>query len=237
MLHLSEAVILLTGADGGIGSALLHEFVARGARKIYAAGLSAKNLEPLAAQYPGIVTPLVLDVTDDFAIAQAVAQTQDVNLLVNNAGIELKSFFIGEQAAQKALFEMKVNYIGVISLINQYLPVLQQQAPAGIMNILSVGSTAVIKRLGTYCASKSATHLLTQSIRAELKEAGIGVTGVYPGYVDTAMSADITYEKASPTTLAQRICDAYEAGEEDIFPDRMSEEFYARQPITVTYLN
>ncbi len=237
MRTFENAIILLTGADGGIGRALLHEYARRGAGKVYAAGISAVHLNELAADYKGLVVPVVMDVTDDAAVHAAAASLTDVTMLVNNAGVELKASFIGENVAQKALFEMKVNYIGVISLINAFLPVLRNNANTSIVNILSVGSTAVIKRLGTYCASKSATHILTQSIRAELQAVHIGVIGVYPGYVDTAMSADISFEKASPTDLAIRICNDFEAGKNDIFPDQMSADFYSQQPITINYLN
>ncbi|WP_394776002.1 SDR family NAD(P)-dependent oxidoreductase [Flavobacterium sp.] len=84
-----------------------------------------------------------------------------------------------------------------------------------IVNILSIGSTAFIKRLGTYCASKAAAHLLTQSIKQDLEEKGIKVIGVYPGYVNTEMSQDVTHvEKASPESVATSICQGIEAGDQ-----------------------
>jgi short-subunit dehydrogenase len=159
-----------------------------------------------------------------------------VSILINNAGVELKSAFVAENAAQKALFEMKVNYIGVLSLINAFVPVLSRYPESFIVNMLSVGSTAVVKRLGTYCASKSAAHILTQSIRAELKVMNVNVIGVYPGYVNTEMSKDTTEEKASPESIAIHTCEGLEQGQQDIFPDTMSKKLYEKRPISITYL-
>lgn len=237
MDKIENSVILITGADGGIGNALLNECIRRKARKIYATGLSTKKLQQLADQNPDKIIPLQLDVTDEASIQKAVASCTDLNFLINNAGVELKSSFIGADVAQKALFEMKVNYIGVLSLINGFLPHLTQNAPSCIMNILSVGSGAVVRRLATYCASKTATHLMTQTIREELVDRQVSVVGVYPGYVDTSMSSDIDFEKASPEELSIRICDSFEAGISDIFPDKMSSRFYEAHPIAITYLD
>jgi NADP-dependent 3-hydroxy acid dehydrogenase YdfG len=235
-MKIEQRTVLITGADGGIGTALLAEFIKRNVKKVYATGLSMDKLEVLAVQYPGKVVPLLLDVTDEMAVKHIVGKCSDLDLLVNNAGVELKSSFIGENAAKKALFEMKVNYIGVLSLINELLPCLKKNAPSAIVNILSVGSNAVVKRLATYCASKTATHLVTEVIREELAADNISVTGVSPGYVDTAMSSDINYEKASPDALAKRICDGIENDEQNIFPDNMANAFYKKHPITTHYL-
>lgn len=236
MRKIENSTILITGADGGIGSALLKEYVTRGAAKIYAAGLTLSKLQSLADDYPGLVYPIVLDVTKEEDVAQAVDLCNDVTMLINNAGVELKSGFLGDNVAQKALFEMKVNYIGVISLINGFLPTLIRNGNTSIVNILSVGSTAVVKRLGTYCASKAATHILTQTIREELKDRDVSVIGVYPGYVNTEMSNDVVIEKASPESIAVNICDGIEKGDKDIFPDSMSRDLYNKRPISITYL-
>lgn len=236
MTKIQKAVILITGADGGIGSALLKECARRKAKKIYASGLNLDKLHLLANEYPEIVFPLLLDVTDDKAIQKASGECGDVNILINNAGIELKSSFIGENAVQRAMLEMRINYVAIISLVNAFLPGLRCHAPSHIINVLSVGSVAIVNRLGTYCASKAAAHTLTHSMRDELKSSGIQVTGVYPGYVDTAMSTDVTVEKATPESIAIRICEGIIAGDEDIYPDKMSSDFFKKNPMTITYL-
>lgn len=233
----SNSVVLVTGADGGIGSSILKECIKRGVRKIYATGLSLDKFEPLVKEFPTIVVPIELNVTDEESIKMATQKCSDINILINNAGVELKSSFLGENVGQKALFEMKVNYIGVIDLTNSFLKILRSNSKSYIINILSVGSSAVVKRLSTYCASKAATHIFTQTIREELDEQNIKVIGVYPGYVNTEMSSDVNFKKASPIDLATNICDSIEKGELDIFPDEMSLEFYKNKPIEITYLS
>jgi NADP-dependent 3-hydroxy acid dehydrogenase YdfG len=232
-----NSVVLITGADGGIGSSILRECIKRGANKIYASGIAIEKLEHLAKEFPGFVLPVVLDVTCEESIKMAVGKCIDVNILINNAGVELKSSFIGENVAKKALFEMKVNYIGVLDLTNFFLDILKTNQKSYIINILSVGSTAVVKRLSTYCASKAATHIFTQTIREELEDQNIKVIGVYPGYVNTEMSSDIIVKKISPCELAIRMCDSIEKGEIDIFPDQMSMEFYDSHPIVITFID
>ncbi len=232
-----NSTVLITGADGGIGSAILIECIKRGAKKIYASGISIEKLEPLAKEFPDFVIPVELDVTSEESIKMATGKCIDVNILINNAGVELKSSFIGENVARKALFEMKVNYIGVLDLTNSFLDVLKSNSNSYIINILSVGSSAVVKRLSTYCASKAATHIFTQTIREELQDQNIKVIGVYPGYVNTDMSSDINVKKVSPSELAKCTCDSIENGAIDIFPDEMSMEFYKNNPIKITYLN
>lgn len=227
---------LITGADGGIGTALIKELVKRNITKVYATGISADRLNLLASGSPDKIVPVVLDVTNEDSVNAAAEICNDADIIINNAGIELKSDFIGENAAQKALFEMKVNYIGVINMINSFLPSLKQKNKSYILNILSVGSTAVVKRIATYCASKSATHILTQSLRSELNVMNIDLIGVYPGYVDTSMSADVTTEKITPESLAVNICNDFENGLMDIFPDKMSTNFYNKKPIAISYL-
>ncbi|WP_158960829.1 SDR family NAD(P)-dependent oxidoreductase [Myroides fluvii] len=231
-----DKVILLTGADGEIGTALIQEMLNRKARKIYVTGIAFDRLTQLASTFPSHLFPVLLDVTDENSIQKAVVQCQDVNLLINNAGVELKSDFIGEQAGKKALLEMQINYIGVIYMINHFLPILQQQKRSQILNILSVGSATVIKGIATYCTSKTAAHLLTQSLRPELATDAIELIGVYPGYVDSAMSADVQAEKITLTALAQNICNDFEQGLLDIYPDSMSKKLFEEHPISIPQL-
>lgn len=236
MREISGHIVFLTGADGGIGRALLNEFIKRGARKIYAAGINEERLQQLSSQFPGKVYPVLMDVTDDQAVRNAAKEIKDITILINNAGVELKSSFIGKDAAAMALTEMQVNYIGVIRLINEFLNHLKQNTPSYIVNILSVGSSAVLTRLATYCASKTAAHLLTQSLREQLTADNIDIIGVYPGYVDTPMSTDAEAIKISPQDLASAICGKFEKGENDIFPDEMSLAFFRENPIHLAYL-
>ncbi len=238
MKNLTNDIILITGADGGIGSALTHEFIIRGVKKVYATGLSLEKLQLLSNQHPEKIIPIVLDVTNIESIKNCVSICSETTILINNAGVELKKSFLDENSSQAALFEMKVNYLGVIDMIQQFIPILEKNKNSTIVNTLSIGSLAISKRLGTYCATKTAAHLLTESIREELSLKNIQVSGVYMGYVNTQMvTEDTITKKSEPSDIAIGICNGIEKNLNHIFPDEMGLEFVKQNPIKTHYFD
>lgn len=236
MNQFNNAVVLLTGADGGIGKAFISELIKRNVSKVYITGINLESLSRLASYNPDILFPVILDVTDSKQIKEFSQNHQDINILINNAGIELKSNFLNFKAHEYAQLEMNVNYIGVVNLCNELLPTLKSNSNSAIINILSVASLSIIKRLSTYCASKMATHIFTQSIREDLAEFKIKVFGVYAGYVDTSMSDDIEVEKISPSKLVENICNDVNLEKFNIFPDPMSLDFVNSNKLNVDYI-
>lgn len=235
MTKIKDSTILITGADGGIGTALVDECLALGAKKIYATGLKLDSLNRVFGEYDKVV-PVVLDVTNAEQIIACAEECADTNLLINNAGVEFKVPFIADRSSQAALMEMKVNYIGLIDMINAFLPNLEKQAHAGIVNILSLGALAIVKRLGTYCASKAAAHVLTETIREELSEKGIKVMATYIGYVDTSMVPEETKtEKSTPKNIAIGICQGINNNESYIYPDKTTQDYIKKYPINTQF--
>lgn len=235
MTTIKDSTILITGADGGIGVALVKECLKLGAKKIYATGLNLENLQLTFKNYLKVL-PIELDVTNSGQILKIANECADTNILVNNAGVELKVPFIAERSSQTALFEMKVNYIGLIDLINAFVPMLEKRENAAIVNILSLGALVIVKRLGTYCASKSAAHILTETIREELELKHIKVMATYIGYVDTSMVPEETEtEKSSPESVAIGICKGINNNENHIFPDRTSKDYILEHPINTLF--
>jgi short-subunit dehydrogenase involved in D-alanine esterification of teichoic acids len=232
---LTNSVVFLTGGDGGIGKAFIKELVNRKVSKIYIAGLYLSPLQEIAKEYPNIVVPVKLNVTNSKEITECANKYLDVTILINNAGIELKSSFLNPKSAEYAKLEMTVNYIGVVDLTNQFINILKSNKNPAIVNILSVGSLISVKKIETYCASKTATHIFTQSIREELKNE-ITVFGVYPGYVDTSMVADINANKITPEMLVANICNDIIKGVLDIFPDPMSLNYTNSNKLKLDYL-
>lgn len=238
MIDLKYKTILITGAAGGLGSAMVKEFVDRGAKRVYATGLDLESLVASFQKYGDKVVPIELDVTKVESINKCVEQCSDTTILINNAAVEFKVPFIAERASQAALFEMKVNYIGVIDMINAFLPALEKVKGACIVNILSMGSLVVVKRLGSYCASKSATHILTETIREELAEKGIKVMAAYMGYVNTQMVPEETKTlKSEPEDIVNEICNGIEKGEERIYPDAITKKYIAENPIKTKFFD
>lgn len=223
---IANKVILLTGAAGGIGRALIDVLIQRGAAKIYVTDLKLANLAFLKEKYPTKVVAQELDVTNLSSVQACHEVTQDTDILINNAGVEFATRFIDEKSVKTAFIEMAVNFHGTHYLCDIYWPSLLKRTNPSIVNMLSVASFTMIPQIATYCASKAAAHMLTRSLRKESEGTQLKVYGVYPGYVDTAMTKNIKdVEKVTPEQIAIKTCDGIEAGTLDIFPDKMAEKF------------
>ena len=234
-LRIAGTIALVTGANRGIGRALVDALLARGAAKVYAAARRPDALAELVAAAPGRVVPLELDVTRPDHIRAAAAAAPDVRLVVNNAGVVSK--FGGELtdaawiAAGREEFE--VNVVGVLAVTQAFAPALAGRPGGAVVNLGSVAGLINLPIVATYSASKAAVHSLTQAIRSQLRPLGVHVAGVYPGPIDTDMAREFTVEKTAPAAAAHAILDGVEAGDEEIFPDPFARhigELYARSP-------
>ncbi|KPF73003.1 short-chain dehydrogenase [alpha proteobacterium AAP81b] len=221
-MKIANATILITGANRGIGRALVEAALARGAAKVYA---GARQPEGLAFADPRVV-PLALDVTDAASVAAAAAAAGDVGLLVNNAGVAEFGDILAPGAAESLRRQAAVNVFGLLAVTQAFVPAVTAAATTGaggvIVNLLSVVSLAPMAALAPYSVSKAAAHSVTGALRTALKPAGVGVHGVFPGPVDTDMAKDMPMAKAAPIDVANAIYDGVEAGAEDIYPDAMA---------------
>jgi NAD(P)-dependent dehydrogenase (short-subunit alcohol dehydrogenase family) len=222
---LSGKIARVTGANRGIGEAIVDALVAAGVKKVYAAARNTSALDPLVERHGSRVVPLQLDVTAAAQIAAAAAIAADLDLLVNNAGIV--GFFGGNFTDPKWIEggrrEMEVNFLGTFAVTQAFAPVLAKNGGGAIVNLNSVASFVSFPILAAYSASKAATHSLTQVTRAMLREQHTQVFGVYPGPIDTKMGEALTMEKASPADAPRAIVSGIITGDEEIFPDTMSQ--------------
>jgi NAD(P)-dependent dehydrogenase (short-subunit alcohol dehydrogenase family) len=204
--------VLVTGANRGIGQALVDEALRRGAKRVYAG-----TRQPLA--HPDArVTPLTLDVTDEAQIQHAVEQVESLDVLINNAGIAR----FDDLSDRAALDEhLAVNLFGTYGVTQAFLPLLTRSRGA-IVNNVSVMALAPFPFTPAYAISKAAAYNLTQSLRALLAGQGVRVHAVLTGPTDTDMTRGFDIPKATPEAVARAIFDAVERGDEDIFPDPMS---------------
>lgn len=226
-MQIQGAIALVTGANRGIGKAFVEALLESGATKIYAAARNVESLQDVVAKDPDRITPIALDVTNLEQIQALAAQAQDVNLLINNAGVLGSGGVFTPKSVEVAQWEMNTNYFGTLSLVREFAPILQKNGGGVIANILSVASIANTPIFGSYSASKAALFSLTQGIRAELAQQGTLVVGVFPGPVDTPMSAGIPLDKTPPIEIARATLKAVENQEEDVFPDPVSQSIFA----------
>jgi len=211
-MTISDKTVLVTGANRGIGQALVAEALARNARQVYA-GTRQPLTHPDAR-----VTRLTLDVTSPEQIQAAARDIGSLDVLINNAGILLVDDLTDPAAIERHL---AVNLFGTYAVTQAFRPALCRSGGA-IVNILSVNSLAPLPFIPAYSISKAAAFSLTQSLRVLLAEQGIRVHAVLAGPVDTDMLRGVDIPKASPESVAQAIFDAVDKGEEDIFPDPAS---------------
>jgi NAD(P)-dependent dehydrogenase (short-subunit alcohol dehydrogenase family) len=212
-MTITGKTILVTGANRGIGQALAEEALARDAQRVYAG-----TRQPLAHPDPR-VTPLTLDVTDAAQLQAAASQVESLDILINNAGIYLFDDLTDRAALERHL---AVNFFGTYAVTQAFLPQLTHSRGA-IVNNVSLMALAPLPLNPSYSISKAAAFSLTQSLRALLAGRGVRVHAVLTGPVDTEMIRDLDIPKAAPKSVAQAIFDGVDNGEEDIFPDPMSQ--------------
>ena len=219
---ISGCTALVTGANRGIGREFVEALLKRGAKKVYACSRNVENLEELITANPDRVQGIQLDVTEIDQILAAAEQAADVNLLVNNAGINRLQAFIAGDDLTAAREEMNTNYFGTMAMCRAFAPVLGQNGGGAIVNMLSILARVNLPMMGSLCASKAAGLSLTQGVRAELAGQGTTVLAVMPGAVDTDMSRDFPPPKLPPAEVAEQTLDALEAGEEELYPGDMA---------------
>jgi NAD(P)-dependent dehydrogenase (short-subunit alcohol dehydrogenase family) len=212
-MDVKGSVVLVTGANRGIGAALVAAFVAAGARKVYAA-----TRNPPAAEAGSVVVPIALDITDDDRVAAVAREAGDVDILVNNAGISAGQTFLRPADSKDAADEMRVNYFGTLAMMRAFAPVLKRNGGGAIVNVLSILSHVSLPAAGSYSASKAAAFSLTQGVRAELASQGTLVIGLMPSFVDTDMTVQVSAPKISPSAVADATVAAIQAGTEDVYP-------------------
>lgn len=212
-MTVADKAVLVTGANRGIGQALVEEALKRGAKRVYAG-----TRQPLT-HLDGRVTPLTLDVTNAAQIQGAVESVDSLDILINNAGLALYQDVSDRAALEQSL---AVNLYGPYDMTQAFLPMLTRSRGA-IVNVLSVAALAAVPFSPAYSMSKAAAFSLAQSLRALLAGQGVGVHAVLPGPVDTDMARNLDVPKTSRESVARAIFDGVEKGEEEIFPDPMSD--------------
>lgn len=213
-MDITQKTVLITGANRGIGRALVEEALRRGATRVYAGARGA-------FQHPDPrVTVLALDVTDPAQIKQAAAGIGHLDVLINNAGIAIYDDLGDPGVVQQHL---AVNLFGPLNMTRAFLPLLKRSKGA-VVNNLSLVALASLPVISSYSVSKAAALSMTQSQRAQLKAKGISVHAVFIGPTDTDMNRGFDIPKAPAEVTARGIFEGLAKGEEDIFPDPAAQQ-------------
>ncbi len=227
--NINNKIILVTGANRGIGKALVESFIEHGATKVYAAVRKLENAAPLVEKYGDQVVSIQIDLADPQSIFSAAETAKDVQVVVNNAGIYTNSTPLSDNAIAALESEMKINVYGLIHMAQAFAPVLKANGGGVFAQLNSVVSMKTFSNCATYCASKAAAYSITQALRELLSEQGTIVLSVHPGPIATDMgdAAGLTEIAEPPTLVAEGIIKALEAGDFHVFPDSMAKQIGA----------
>lgn len=219
-MKIQNAIALVTGANRGLGREFVEQLLAGGAAKVYAAARDTAPLAALAMLHPGRLEVLSLDITRPEQVEAAKARCTDVNLLINNAGINRGQGLLAADSLEHAQAEIATNYLGTLAMCRAFAP--QLKADGAIVNILSILAKVTLPAMGSLCASKAAGLRMTEGVRAELASRGVLVMGVMTGAVDTDMSRDFQGPKSSPAEVASAALAGLERGDEEVYVGEMA---------------
>jgi NAD(P)-dependent dehydrogenase (short-subunit alcohol dehydrogenase family) len=210
--QLDDRVVLVTGANGGLGTEFVRQALERGARRVYAAARTPRTWDD------DRVVPIALDLTDPASVAAAARTATDVDLLVNNAGIAPATDASIADPADDVLEQVfATNTFGTIRVSGAFAPVLAANGGGAVLTVLSLAAWTPLPTV--YAASKAAAWSATNGLRVELAGQGTTVTGLIVGMVDTAMGARFDVPKSRPEDVVAQAYDGVASGAYEVLAD------------------
>ena len=223
---IENKVALVTGANRGIGKAIVESLIEGGASKVYAAVRNVASAQPLIDSYGDKVVAIEVDLSKPETITNAASQASDVELLVNNAGILHNASPLAADAISLMADEINVNVYGLINMAQAFAPILKANGGGAFVQLNSVASMKNFSDFATYSASKAASYSITQGLREKLEEQGTQVVSVHPGPIATDMASNAGLGEIAepPSLVGESIISALKAGEFHAFPDSMAKQ-------------
>ena len=227
-VSLENKVALVTGANRGIGSAIVESFIKSGASKVYATARKLDTLQPLVDKYGDKIVPVFLDVSQESTVTELAQQAQDVQIVVNNAGVLEIADPLNPEVEQHFKFELEVNVFGLLRVAQAFAPIIEKNGQGAFVQLNSVASVKNFTPFTTYCASKAAAYSITQGLKELLEPKGIQVLSVHPGPINTDMGDKAGFEGQgdAPSVVGDGIVEALKNGEFHLFPDTMAKEIW-----------
>jgi len=215
-MKIENAVVLVTGANRGIGRTFARELLARGASKVYA---GARDLATITQSG---VQALRLDVNRPEDVAAAAALAPDATLIINNAGIAQSGGFLAADSEDVARRVFETNFFAMLRVSKAFAPILRVNGGGALLNVLSIASWVNGGELAAYSASKSAAWSLTNALRHELARQKTQVLGLHMAYVDTDLTRGFNVPKSSPEEIVKRALDGLESGVDEVLADELT---------------
>jgi len=220
-------VALVTGANRGIGRAIVDSLIANGAAKVYLAVRKPESAKEIEAQYGDKVLTLAADVSDTASIQLLATQASDVDILVNNAGIMHITSPLSENAEESLMEQINVNVFGLMRVANAFSDILERNKGV-LVQLNSIASVKTFGDIATYCASKAAAYSITQGLKDKWSDKGIRVLSVHPGPIGTEMGDSAGFKGApEPSVVTDAIISALNNGDFHSFPDPVAKQIEA----------
>ena len=215
-MDLSQQVVLITGANRGLGKALAEAFVEQGA-KVYAA---ARQIQSVQSHN---VIPIQLDVTNEQSIKEAAQMAGDVTIVINNAGIMSKTNIV-DGDLQVIEREFITNVAGPLKVTRAFSNIIEGNGGGAVINILSALSWLTLPGTAGYSMTKAAAWSMTNAMRIELANKNIHVAGVHVAFIDTDLAASVTMPKMNPKDVANAVIDGLKNKKFEIIVDETSKQ-------------
>lgn len=226
-LEIKDRVALVTGANRGIGKAIVEAFIQHGAKKVYLAVRNPESTLELSSRFGDKVVTLAVDVADAASITALANSARDVQVVVNNAGVLEIADPLSDQVEDALNQELKVNVFGLIRMAKAFAPILEKNGGGAFVQLNSVASITNFTEFTTYSASKAAAYSITQGLRDTLSPKGIQVLSVHPGPIATEMAVKAGFEGDAVETVSGGIVSALARGDFHLFPDRTAKEIWS----------
>lgn len=218
---------LVTGANRGIGKAIVESLVKHGAEKVYAGVRNLESADPLVSAFGEKVVPIHIDLNKPETIQDSSEVAADVDLVINNAGILNTCDPLSTDAIDVFQSELEVNVYGLLRMAQAYEGVLEKKGNGIFVQLNSVASLKSFPDFSTYCASKAAAYSFTQAISSKFQEKGVFVISVHPGPISTDMARAIGMEGEPTSVVSEELMDAIKNRQQHVFPDSMAKDFWA----------
>lgn len=224
--NINNKVVLVTGSNRGIGKVILESLIENGAAKVYAAVRNVASVAPLVEKYGDKVVPIPIDLANPASIYSAAKATQDVEVVINNAGAFRGGELFTEDIIESLTFLLDINVYGLVNMAKAFAPILKANGGGVFAQLNSVVSLKTFANFSAYSASKAASYSITQSLRNILGVQGTRVLSMHPGPIATDMgdAAGLTEIAEPPTLVADALIEALKGNDFHVFPDSMAQQ-------------